>query len=140
MVVIIQQNGHGNNLISQKNMKERKNFNEIFWHDAIIKNIQVDRNKPGIKDTIDFEITWMNNQTSRVVFEDVYWAKMLMGFGVVADECIYEAFIAPKEDIDLICFKEKWKELISENLFCYIIRTASTGSEFKIIAKSFKIL
>ncbi|MGV8094868.1 MAG: hypothetical protein AB2L24_23700 [Mangrovibacterium sp.] len=116
------------------------NFNDYTWHDAIIKNILVDRMHPGKEDTISYEIVWPNNNTSQVIFQDVYWAKMILGFGVIAEECILEAFIAPKDDLDLVSFRGKWKGLVSDNLFCYVIKTASTGSEMKIIAKRFKVI
>ena len=38
------------------------NFNEYYWHDAIIKNIQIERNNPGVKDTILLEIEWPENK------------------------------------------------------------------------------
>ena len=51
-----------------------KNFNDYLWHDAIIKNIFIDRKNPGYKDTIAFEIFWTypNEKFNQIVFEDVY--------------------------------------------------------------------
>lgn len=116
-------------------------FNNFRWHDAVIKNIQIDRNNPGKEDSILFEIIWPDNQENKIIFEDVYWAELILGFGIVAEESIYEAFIAPKDDSDVITFFNKWKGKIKkEELDCYVFKTASTGSKIKIIAKKFRII
>ncbi len=115
------------------------NFNELNWHDAVIDNIELDRKNPGSNDVILFDIKWPTGQTSKIVFEDVYFAKMNLNFGVVAPESILSAFVSEKDDIDLINFYSKWKGLMDDvELTCYIINTASTGSEIKILAKRFK--
>ena len=53
------------------------NFENFYWHDAIIKNIVINRNSPGIKDEIEIEIIFPNNnERVNFIFEGVYWVKM----------------------------------------------------------------
>ncbi|MGQ7857467.1 hypothetical protein ACUN24_24795 [Pedobacter sp. WC2501] len=114
-------------------------FNELYWHDSVIKRVEVDRSNPGIHDTIVFEIDWYDIGMGKLYFENVYWIRLDMNFGIVADECIDDAFKASDDDVDLARFNRKWNGLINENLACYVIKTASTGSEFKIIAGHFRV-
>jgi len=114
-------------------------FNKLYWHDSVIKKIEIDRNNPGENDSISFEIEWYDTGISKILFEDVYWLRMDMNFGIIAEETIYEAYIAPNDDIDILRFNEKWKGILKEVLPCFVIKTASTGSEIKIIAKRFKL-
>ncbi|TYR30798.1 hypothetical protein FXV77_21780 [Sphingobacterium phlebotomi] len=114
-------------------------FDELYWHDSVIKKIEIDRNNPGKTDTILFEIDWYDIGIKKILFEDVYWLRMDMNFGVVAEESIYEAYIAPNDDIDIMRFNEKWHGILKDTLLCFIIKTASTGSEIKIIAKSCRV-
>lgn len=52
------------------------NFENFYWHDAIIKNIVINRNSPGIKDEIEIEIIFPNNnERVNFIFEGVYWVK-----------------------------------------------------------------
>ncbi len=117
------------------------NFNEeIYWHDSVIKNIKIDRNEPGKKDTIEFEIDWYDKGAGKLLFEDVYWVEMNLNFGIVAKESIDFAFIDVSGD-NLNPFYKRWGGLLNDiKLFCYIIKTNSTGSEIKIIAKSFSVI
>ena len=39
-------------------------FNHLNWHDAVIKNIRIDRSRPGINDIIEFLITWFDGTQS----------------------------------------------------------------------------
>lgn len=116
------------------------NFNEFYWHDAIIKNIQIDRHNPGIMDSITFEIEWPEEK-GRVnfVFEDVYWATMNLNFGIVADETILSANEINNGGEYLININSKLKGLIMDvKLKTYEFILNSTGSEIKIIAKGYK--
>jgi hypothetical protein len=115
-------------------------FNEYYWHDAVIKNIQIDRNNPGDKDTILFEIQWpQNNQKSFFIFEGVYWASFNLNFGIVADETILRAQLLDSQDGDLVNLYSKWKGAMDDiKLFPYIIELNSTGGYIKIISKGFR--
>lgn len=115
-------------------------FSDFTWHDAIIKNIQINRNCPGIMDTILFEIEWPDkNGKANIIFEEVYWASMNMNFGIVADETILMAFQLEEKDSDLKSLYLKWKGVIDDiKLKGYQFNLNSTGSEIKIIAKRFR--
>jgi hypothetical protein len=116
------------------------NFNDFYWHDAIIKNIQIDRNSPGVMDAIIFDIEWPGNKGKAIfIFEEVYWASMNMNFGIVANETILSAFELEESDQDLKSLYAKWKGVINHvKLKSYKFSLNSTGSEIKIIAKRFR--
>lgn len=115
-------------------------FNEFYWHDAIIKNIEIDRKNPGLDDTVSFEIEWPNSQISKIIFKDVYFLKMNLNFGIMTPETISSAFVIDN-DVDITDFYIKWKGLMDDvTIKCYIINTLSTGSEIKILAQNFEEL
>lgn len=115
-------------------------FNDFYWHDAIITEVTIDRNNPGKNDIILFEIEFPDIGKCRLVFIDVYWAKLDLNFGIVAPESISKAFIANETDGDLTRVSSLWKQLIPKlEAFCYVIELNSTGGEIKIIAKGFSV-
>lgn len=124
----------------KKLKKMKMNFNDFYWHDAIVKNIQIDRNNPGHQDTITLEIEWPEeNGKANFVFEDVYWTTMNLNFGVVADETILSAFELDEHDQDLSDINSKWGKVLKDvKLKIYKFDLNSTGSEIKIIAKGFR--
>lgn len=115
------------------------NFNEYYWHDAIIKNIQIDRTNPGVKDTILLEIEWPENKNkSNFIFEEVYWACFNLNFGIASDETILRAELIEGQDVDLDNFYLKWNGAMNDvKLYAYKIELNSTGGSFKILAKKF---
>src|ERR1700710_2952877 len=91
------------------------NFNDFYWHDAKIKNIQIDRSNPGVEDTIIFDIDWPDGKgKSTILFEEVYWAQMKLNFGIVADETILNSIELDSDNQDLINFYSKWKGAMDE--------------------------
>jgi len=120
--------------------KMKMDFKDCYWHDAIVKNIQIDRNNPGYKDTIMFEIEWPEGKgKTKFVFEDVYWVSMNLNFGVVADETILNAFELEESDQDLLNANSIWGSVLKEiKLKGYKFDFNSTGSEIKIISKRFR--
>ena len=116
-------------------------FDELDWHDAILQNIQIDRNNPGEVDTIVLTIVWPDDTKSKIVFNDVYWANLTLNFGIVASESIDSAseLIDVEDDMDMRNLIQKWRGVVQDSLMMYVFRTASTGSEIKIIAKGFVI-
>jgi hypothetical protein len=117
------------------------NFNDFYWHDAIIKNVSIDRNRPGVLDEIIFDIEWSEDKGKvTLVFESVYLVKMNLNFGIVADETILNAIVLDENNEDLANFYSKWKGAMNEvKLNTYKIDLNSTGSEIKIIAKGFRV-
>ena len=117
------------------------NFNDYYWHDSVIKSISINRNNPGIIDEISFDIQWNEGILERLNFEDVYWASLMLNFGIVADETIMRANVLDNNDSDLVNFYEKWGGLMDNvKLQVYLIELNSTGSLIKIIAKGFKTI
>ena len=117
------------------------NFNDYNWHDAVIKNIKIDRGNPGINDIIVFDIEWPDEEGKvTFVFEEVYWAEMKLNFGIVADETILNSIELDNDNQDLYNFYSKWNGAMNElKLKTYKIELNSTGGEIKIIAKTFSI-
>lgn len=116
-------------------------FDDFNWHDSIVKNINIDRDKPGINDIITFDIEWAQGGNIQLVFEETYWANMMLNFGIVADETILDANIEDSKDSDLVEFYSKWKgSMDSVSLNIYSIKLNSTGGLIKIIAKGFKVI
>ena len=116
------------------------NFNDFYWHDAVITSIAIDRSKPGIKDTILFNIEFPDEGKVDFIFEEVYWAKMSLNFGIVAQECILSAFTAERDDKDFVRISSKWEKFVDRiKLHCYVINLNSTGGEIKIVAKGFSV-
>lgn len=117
------------------------NFNDFYWHDAIIKNIQIDRLNPGNKDSIKFEIEWPEDRGNvTFLFEEVYWVRMTLNFGIVAEETILNSIELADDNQDLINFHSKWKGAMKDvKLKTYKIELSSTGGEIKIIAKGFRV-
>lgn len=121
---------------------DKLNFNDLEWHDAVIKNIIVDRNNPGNKDTIEISIVWPSGKKNKIVFNNVYYANLSLGFGVVADEVVSEAQVSYDNDDHLAEIKSMWSKHYTaiENIKAYKISTSSTGSIIKVIAFSFDIM
>jgi hypothetical protein len=117
------------------------NFNDYCWHDAIVKNILIDRSNPGINDSIHLDVMWSDRTRSRITFEEVYLAKFNLNFGVISTENILNAKIANSDNEDLSNLYLKWKGLLDNIILnCYVINLNSTGGEIKIISKDCKIL
>ena len=120
------------------NTKMTMNFIEFPWHDAILKEIKIDRSNPGINDMITLVVIWDTGSESIFYFKDVYYAKLDLNFGVIADECISEVRYLPTDDNDVVPFIRKWQSLVEDiaNLFFIQIKTISTASSIRIFAKN----
>ena len=129
-------NGHGGEIISSI----MNNFNDFYWHDAVIKEIIIDRHNPGKRDEIRFKILFPDKRkVIHFVFEGVYYASLDLNFGIIAHETILCASILVN-DTDLSNFYSKWKGLMDDiKLNVYLIELNSTGGKIKIIAKDFRI-
>lgn len=116
-------------------------INDYQWHDTAIKKIEIPRFVPGVQDKIVITVVWGNNGTENtVIFENVYWANLTLGFGIVVDEDCIDDADENTEDPDLLKITELWKKMnIDIKCKCYIIKTSSTGSNIKIIAQNFRI-
>jgi len=113
------------------------NFNTFNWHDSVLQDIYIDRNQPGMKDSIKLKINFPEQGLYYIIFEDVYWANLYLNFGIVAEEAILNAQIEDENNDDLNNFYKKWKGLMNEvKLNLYKIEFNSSGSTIKIIAKN----
>lgn len=84
-------------------------FNEYPWHDAVVKSIHIDRSNSGYKDFILLEVVWPDDSCSSVIFQEVYFARLSMNFGIVAPEAILAAFEAPADDPELVKVRRTWR-------------------------------
>ena len=117
------------------------NFNELNWHDSIIKNIIIDRNNPGRNDTIQIEIVWTNGVSNVISFKDIYWANLDMNFGIVSNESILKAFSEGNENDAVKKTYSIWKGMIDDiYLNYYEMETNSTRSIIKVVAQRFELL
>ncbi|WP_312332576.1 hypothetical protein [Sphingobacterium sp.] len=78
------------------------NFEELYWNDSIIKDIIIDKASDRSSDNICFEIDWYDVGLKKLIFENVYWVRMELNFGVLGNEFIDDAYIASEDDVDLI--------------------------------------
>jgi len=111
-------------------------FDDCYWHDSILESIFIDRSDPGNNDSVEVVVKWYEDKSrSKLIFKKAYLFKAIMNFGIIANETIDTAYIAPADDPDLLHFYTGWKGAFdSVKLNCYIIKTSSTGSEIKILA------
>ncbi len=115
-------------------------FNEIHWHDSIIQEILIDRNRPGYDDIIKFKMDWIDRGKGVVIFEGVYWANFNLNFGIVSNESILDASVLEDDDPDLKELYKSWRGNIDEvKLKVYFIELSSTGGKIKIIAKGYRV-
>ena len=117
-------------------------FNDYYWHDAVIKDIKVDRNNPGINDVIFIDIEWgEKREKATLIFEEVYWLNMNLNFGIIADETILQAKLLDHDNKDLSNFYSQWNGILNDvKLNTFQIDLNSTGGQIKIIAKGFSFL
>jgi hypothetical protein len=117
-------------------------FNSFEWHDSVLKNITINREKAGICDEVQLFIEWYNKSRSIFIFKDVYAAILNLNFRVVGDECIFDASLIDIYDNDYQDIIKKWIGIypkIENELVGYEIITSSTNSKIKIFAKSFDV-
>lgn len=117
-------------------------FNDFYWHDAVVKYIYIDGISFAPNGVISFEIKWPDGDLdeSVVTFESVYWTNLRLNFGIVADETILTATQLGSDDPDLIKLCSEYDGAIdSTELNVYFIDLNSTGGKIKIIAKGFRV-
>lgn len=116
-------------------------FNNLPWHDAILKEIIIDRET---QDVISVSVIWPEdidtNKYALIEFFSCYAFRSKMNFGMFGPDSIMTASCEnTSEELDQL--RSIWKEMridLSE-VDCFRIETNTTGSEIKIFAKSFKI-
>lgn len=121
-------------------MVSKTEFNALPWHDAVLLELKVDREKPGSNDTVLVVIRWPSGSESQVYFDNCYYFSAQMNFGVISEESILEAECTA-DDEELPKIREKWSPLGVEldSLLCYRICTNTTNSQVKIYALSMRV-
>lgn len=110
-------------------------FDNLNWHDSIIKKIIIDRNAPGINDNIQIEIEWPNGVDNIIIFKDTYWADFNMNFGIVSEESILKAHSEGKSNQVVNNIYLKWKGYLDKiELSYYEIVLNSTSSKIRIVS------
>jgi hypothetical protein len=101
-------------------------FDDCYWHDSILESISIDRSDSGNNDSVEIIVNWYEDKSkSKLVFKKSYLFKATMNFGIIANESIDDAYIAPPDDEDLIDFYKKWKGFFDHvKLYCYVIKTS----------------
>lgn len=115
-------------------MEKKIDFNDYEWHDAVLKDLHIDRSNPGHNDTISMDIVWPDETKSIIIFEDVYKAVIDMNFGFIALESIDLAYIS-KDNLNQFYIPH----LNLSALTCYVIEFSTSVSKIKIIAKNFRV-
>jgi hypothetical protein len=113
------------------------NFIDHPWHDAVLKEVKIDRSDPGNNDTITMIVAWQNGLKNTFVFKDVYYAKLDLNFGIIADECISDVEYLSKSDKDVIDFLQKWNKFVDyiDDFLFIEITTISTASSIRIFSR-----
>ena len=118
-----------------------ENFNDLPWHDATLKNIEINRMNPGEHDIITLLISWPDcNYNSVVEFSDCYAFTANMNFGVIASETILTAECL-NESEELKHIRNLWLKVNIDlhDLKCFKIKTNSTNSIINILSLNFKV-
>jgi len=117
-------------------------FENLEWHDALLKNIIIDRSDPGVLDNIEIIIKWTNGDSSKLIFREVYMANLDLNFGVIADECISHVNLIKKDDPMFSKLIKKWVNLYEGvlDLKGFEIKTITTNSTIRIFSKNIKIV
>ncbi len=116
-------------------------FNDLPWHDAILKNIEIDRRTPGEQDIIELLVAWPNyNYNSIVEFFDCYAFTANMNFGVIACETIMTAECLYESE-ELKSIRDLWLKVNVDlqDLKHFKIITNSTNSVVNIFSLNFKV-
>lgn len=112
------------------------NFDDCYWHDSILESIFLDRKDLGENDVIEIVVDWYDKPRSKILFKGVCLFKAVMNSGIHVKETIDIAYIGPADDPDLLHFYKLWKGAFDNvKLYCFVIKTNSTGSEIKILAE-----
>lgn len=127
-------------LINKKIMRN-KNFNELEWHDAILKKIIIDKDDNINSDTIEMYIIWPSGIENKLIFKDVYYANLSLNFGIIGEDTIREASLIESSDNDIINVKRVWEKHYEgiNKIKGFKILTNSTASTIKIFSLSYLI-
>lgn len=118
-----------------------ENFNDLPWHDACLRSINIDRQKPGEQDVVQLIVDWPDNSCSSCIeFFDCYAFISHMNFGIQATETVLNANCSSETE-ELNSIRKKWLKIGVDlkHLKCFEICTNSTNSLIKIFALGFRM-
>lgn len=115
-------------------------FNSLDWHDAVILEIQVDRERPGEDDRVVMRLVWPDSKRGRITFTRCYAFEASLNFGVIAEETIRSA-METKDDLKLTSLRQKWDRMNVSlpSLACFRFETNSTASIISIYAERWEL-
>jgi hypothetical protein len=98
---------------------------------------EIDRNKPGERDLVRFQLIWPNGEICHLIFADCWYAQMFLNFGVMAEETILSAtFIDSSELISQI--RSKWSHNVKP-IYQVEFEFNSTASKVSIVFSDLNI-
>ncbi|PUZ29260.1 hypothetical protein DCC81_07300 [Chitinophaga parva] len=111
-------------------------LDDCYWHDSILESIFLDRKDLGENDVIEIVVDWYDKPRSKILCKGVCLFKAVMNSGIHVKETIDIAYIGPADDPDLLHFYKLWDGAFDNvQLYCFVIKTNSTGSEIKILTE-----
>jgi len=115
-------------------------FEDIDWHDQILRGIKIDRENPGNNDSIELEFI-LNGKKTTIIFYDVYHAEFNMNFGIISQESLSYGSMT-KDGTDIEAIQDKWNSAGAkiDSLTCFEFNTNSTNSLIKIYSLSCVIM
>jgi hypothetical protein len=118
-----------------------KQFNEMHWHDAILKEVIIDRR---YNDSIRIVVRWPDEYGGNdaiLEFYNCYRFEAHMNFGIIPPDFIAEAVCEILSD-ELDNLRILWSKLDVDlsGLLCFKFRTNSTNSSLKIYSLGFRLI
>ncbi len=114
-------------------------FDQLWWHDAILLELKVDRRQPGEVDEVVVSMKWPGGRKSAIRFLDCFGMIANLNFGIIASESVLTA----SETEEAGPFKaqyDSWLKagLALPNLKLFTIETNSTASLLHILARGWR--
>ncbi len=113
-------------------------FEELEWHDAVIKKAEIDRSDPGIIDSIAIEMDWPDETKSRILFENVAWASLNLYYYYLGKDYVLKATVIENIDENVAQYFTKRTHQLDTMVNFYHIK--SSISEITILAKSIRVI
>ncbi len=114
-------------------------FEQLWWHDATLLELKIDRRQPGEVDEVVVLIEWPDDRKSVIRFLDCFGMIANLNFGIVASESVLTA----SESEEFGPFKDRCDRWLKSggalpNLKMFTIETNSTGGLLHILARGWR--
>jgi len=114
-------------------------FNDFYWHDAVLLDLVIDRRAPGKRDLVKLLMLWPDDKISTIEFLNCYALEANMNFGMIALDSVLNAeWFSQSEELDKIRMKWKSINIDLSALNYYKIEMNSTASIIKVFALNFR--